>query len=155
MIRKYKDYTNSQMIDAIKKSTSIAQVLRKLNLVPKGGNYETIKRFVIKNHVDISHFKGQGWNKGLTFKQIKELTSPTTLRKRILKERQHKCSTCKRSTWLGSPIILEVDHIDGNRFNNNTNNIRLLCPNCHSYTPTWRGRKNNNMVAVGVEPTNL
>lgn len=43
--------------------------------------------------------------------------------------------------WLNNPIILELDHIDGNRNNNNLKNLRLLCPNCHSQTPTFRGRK--------------
>lgn len=52
----------------------------------------------------------------------------------------HQCSNCKLSEWMGEKIPLEVDHIDGNAGNNDPTNIRLLCPNCHGLTPTWKGR---------------
>ena len=51
------------------------------------------------------------------------------------------CVDCGNTgEWNGKPMILELDHIDGNRFNNDFNNLRVLCPNCHSQTPTFRGR---------------
>lgn len=48
---------------------------------------------------------------------------------------------CKLHKWLNFPITLEVHHIDGDRTNNNEENLQLLCPNCHSYTDNWRNRK--------------
>lgn len=56
----------------------------------------------------------------------------------------YKCSSCDIDSWNGKPIVLELDHIDGNNRNNLPTNLRLLCPNCHSQTPTFRGRNINN-----------
>lgn len=53
----------------------------------------------------------------------------------------NKCAECGiESTWNYKPIILQLDHIDGNHSNNVLNNLRILCPNCHSQTPTFAGR---------------
>jgi len=69
-----------------------------------------------------------------------------TIRKRILIEQNNAYNKCKLSEWLGKKIILELEHIDGNHYNNERNNLEMLCPNCHSLTPTWRGRnKRNNL----------
>ena len=59
-------------------------------------------------------------------------------KKRWLKEEIESCQMCGTKEWLGKKIKLEVDHIDGDKHNNSRENLRLLCPNCHSTTPTWR-----------------
>lgn len=51
-----------------------------------------------------------------------------------------RCARCQRARWEDGPIPLELDHIDGDRRNNRMANLRLLCPNCHALTPTYRGR---------------
>lgn len=56
----------------------------------------------------------------------------------------YKCSCCGISNWLDKPLTLEIDHIDGIRYHNNPENLRFLCPNCHSQTDTWRGRNINS-----------
>ena len=64
------------------------------------------------------------------------------LRKRLLNEglMENKCSECGITEWNNKPIVNELDHIDGVSDNHLTENLRLLCPNCHSQTPTYCGR---------------
>lgn len=65
--------------------------------------------------------------------------------KRILTERfGYKCSCCSISEWQNNPLTLQVDHIDGDPGNNKGSNLRLLCPNCHSQTPTYKGGNKKN-----------
>lgn len=54
------------------------------------------------------------------------------------------CSSCGVVEWLGEPMTMDVDHIDGDHTNNMPDNFRLLCPNCHRQTPTW-GKKNSKI----------
>ena len=53
---------------------------------------------------------------------------------------EDKCSSCGLTEWLGNPLSLHLDHIDGNNHNHVKSNLRLLCPNCHSQTDTWCGK---------------
>lgn len=71
-------------------------------------------------------------------------------KKRVRIEQDGKCIICNISEWLGTPITLEVDHIDGDNSNNSRENLRALCPNCHSQTETWRGA-NHRKVKIDDE----
>ena len=62
------------------------------------------------------------------------------------------CSECGLGEWRGKPLSLELDHIDGNPKNNTRNNLRLLCPNCHCTTATWRGRNVKRYAGSAVRP---
>jgi len=55
-----------------------------------------------------------------------------------------QCSVCHIDEWQGKEIVLEVDHIDGLHYNNNVENLRLICPNCHSQTDTYKNRNMGN-----------
>ena len=57
---------------------------------------------------------------------------------------EYKCSCCGISEWNGKPIVLQIDHIDGNNKNDRIENYRYLCPNCHTQTDTW-GVKNDSI----------
>jgi hypothetical protein len=139
---KYKNYTDEDICLAVKNSKSIAQVLRLLDLVPVGGNYQTIKQKIATLNLDTSHFTGQAWiPKGSHVKSFDKLTGIVAVKKRLIEERGHKCERCHLSSWNELPLALEMDHIDGNRQDNSRENLRLLCPNCHSQTKTWRRRK--------------
>lgn len=71
----------------------------------------------------------------------------------ILYEQNYKCLFCNLTEWLNKPIVLELDHIDGNHKNNSRTNLRCLCPNCHSQTDTWKKgfKQNNSIKATEVE----
>lgn len=58
------------------------------------------------------------------------------------------CACCTLGEWLGGKIPLELDHIDGDTTHNLIPNFRLLCLNCHSQTPTWRGRNVKRLRAA-------
>lgn len=137
-----KNYTDQQIIDAAKESVSCAQLLRKLNLKPVGGNYATMKRKLFKLNIDCSHWTGQGWNKDKKLKNWENYTRASSCKKHLIKELGHKCEKCLISVWYDIPIPLEIHHVDGDRTNNTIENLQLLCPNCHACTGNWRGRKN-------------
>lgn len=137
-------YNKEQLEAIIKECISIRQVLIRLGLAPKGGgNYRSVHSFIKEWEIDTSHFKKQGWNKGQKFGHRRSLEDYLSnqqpiqsfkLKQRLIKEGifQAVCSSCNLTHWKEFDIPLELDHIDGNHENNNLNNLRLLCPNCHA-----------------------
>lgn len=148
--RKYKDI---DLIEAVKVSFSWSGVLRAIGLKEAGSNHMTIQMRAKEMNLDSSHFTGQGYRKGNKepVKKAIKLTNILVensnyatghLHKRLLKEKvkQHKCENCKRTRWNGKLIPLELDHINGNRFDHRIENLRFLCPNCHAQTDTYGGK---------------
>jgi hypothetical protein len=159
---KLRKYTESQLKDAVSSSTSLHQVLFKLNVAPYGGNYVVLNKAIKYFDLDISHFKGQGWSRDKRFGNKhpiedyfngKFITSHH-LRQRLIKDEvfPHQCSNCGLTIWLNEPIPLELDHIDGNITNNSLSNLRLLCPNCHAKTSTYRGKNKSSNRLRSVLP---
>ena len=146
--------TKEQLEKAVSVSTSIASVCRYLNIRPVGGNYKTIHNKLKKWNINTSHFTGSAWNIGLKFNpnpkrplseilvENSDFMSTHKLRLRLLDEgiKKHMCEKCELEKWLGQPIPLELNHINGNNTDNRIENIELLCPNCHAQTPTYRGK---------------
>jgi hypothetical protein len=148
-----KRWTQNQLQNAVKISRSVRQVIEKLGLVPAGGNYVQIQKYLKLWKINTKHFTGMGWNKGLQFKPNPAVPIESILKKNStyqsykLKRRlfiegfkKQKCEFCgwsKKS--IDGRVPLELDHINGDRFDNRLNNLQILCPNCHSLQPTHRG----------------
>jgi hypothetical protein len=150
---KRRSWTKQQLQEITPKSTSIRQIIFKLGLMPAGGNYEQISKYLKLYKIDTGHLKGKAWNKGLRgigkpiipLKKILVKNShfqSFKLKKRLFvtKIKEPKCELCgwaKKS--IDGRIPLELDHVNGDRFDNRIKNLRILCPNCHSLQPTHRG----------------
>ena len=151
---KPRSWSEKDLRQAAIKSRSIRQVLGFLNLRAAGGNYAQIKKYLNIYKVNTTHFKGRGWNKGLKmpFKPkipLKDiLISNSNYQSYKLKNRLIKIGLkkeiCEICGWaqksVDGRIPLELDHINGKRTDNKINNLRILCPNCHSLQPTHRGK---------------
>ena len=144
-------YSEEELRAAVESSGSFRQVLQKLNIVPAGGNYSSTKKRIKSLNIDTSHFHGKLWNKGKTIGPKRAIEvylnndykiDSNKLRKRLINEglKEHKCECCGITEWNGRPAPLELDHIDGDHYNNNLDNLRILCPNCHAQTDTYRGK---------------
>jgi len=147
-------YTEEKVRNAVKSSYSLAQVLKKLGLVPAGGNYEILKAVIADLNIDMGHFTGQGHLKGKSHNWTKKRHlsevlikgsrfNSCHLRNRLIAEGifERKCYGCNLTKWQGRPIALELEHKNGDRMDNRKENLSLLCPNCHAQTPTWRRKK--------------
>lgn len=152
---RFRKYTKEQLVLAVQSSISIREVLIKLNVVPHGGNYRVINRYIQKLNIDTSHFTGQAHSRGKNFGPKRPIEdylnnkrgiNSHNLRKRLISEGifEHKCYCCNNTTWNGKPIPVELEHKDGDHYNNNLDNLTLLCPNCHAQTSTYRRRKQSN-----------
>ena len=149
-----RSWTVDQLIDAVGNSFSYRQVLNKLGLREAGGNYEQVKKYIKENKLDIKHFKGRGWNLGLRgigkprVSLDKILVKDSYFQSFKLKNRLFavglKHQQCEQCGWAERTkdgyLPLELDHINSNRHDNRLENLRILCPNCHSLTENHRGR---------------
>lgn len=126
-------------------SLSMAEAARSIN-VP----FTSFVRYAKKWELYKPNPSGKGLTKTKPYYiPIEEILSglhPTfqsnKLRKRLIAQgiKQHICESCLNTTWLDQPIPLELHHIDGIPNNHKRENLQLLCPNCHAFTDTYRGK---------------
>ena len=164
-----RQYTRELLEPIVAESYSIAEVLRRLGLRQAGGNQAHIARRIRAFGLDTSHFLGGRRNRGREHRPARKRADELLIEKPLLASRTHAyklrralaeigtppvCALCGiGSEWRGANLTLEIDHINGQHNDNRPDNLRLLCPNCHSQTETFCARNVRVSEALAVYGT--
>lgn len=148
-----RSWTIEQLREAVCTSTSYRKVLIKLHLRETGGNYKQLRKYIDELSLETANFTGRGWKKGSKIPIKPEtplneiLIKNSDFQSNHLKQRLFKAGLkskfCEECGWSkissDGRIPLELDHINGDSRDNRFENLRILCPNCHSLKSTHRG----------------
>jgi len=145
--------TKEDLNKAVKNSKNVSDVCRFLGKNPKCSSvHRYIRNKIEEYNINIEHFN-RYYNNNVKFtcsnryvnsvyyKNNKNVKSSILLKK-LIKEgiKEEKCENCGNTTWNNEKIPLELHHIDGNHFNNDLDNLMVLCPNCHAQTDNYCGK---------------
>lgn len=133
--------------NAILETKTMAQAAVKLNL-----HFSTFKRYAIKHNLYEPNQGGKGCKEVKDSEKLQKILNGEypefqtyKLKLKLFNEglKDNKCEICGITEWNNLKINCELDHIDGNRNNHIFSNLRILCPNCHSQTETFRNKRGN------------
>jgi hypothetical protein len=154
-MRQSRIYTKEILEVAVSQSLNFTQVCKALGKFPRGATYQLIKNRILDYGININHFLGQATHTGLRHTGKCKTSDPNIVlvdgykyRAKTSKLRRslitigviYECVICHINTWNGLPLVLHIDHIDGDWSNCKRDNLRFLCPNCHSQTETYSGK---------------
>lgn len=151
-------------------SNTMVEVIKKIGLPAYNGNHKTINKRIKEDNLDITKliekrkkFQRENIKKLKTPKTLNEILvknsnfNNTNLKHKLIKEGilENQCSECGLlPVWNNKPISLQLDHINGINNDNRLENLRILCPNCHTQTETYSGKRfkvKNNCLKCGVK----
>jgi 5-methylcytosine-specific restriction endonuclease McrA len=147
------DLSKEELQDVLSQSTNMSEAIEKFGYSRSSGSMKAILKTIIQEReLDISHFdpyrtaKKKHYSKYSLSQILVENSSYTNiyrLKVRLLREAKlpYVCELCGNvGVWNGKPLVLQLDHKDGNNKNHSLSNLRFLCPNCHSQTDTYSGK---------------
>lgn len=164
------NFTKEELEQIVSESSSYKEVLSKLGYsTTSGSNHKTLKSRLEKDNISTNHFS---YDADKITKRTEEnvfcensTASQAVLRRWFIKGNyiEYKCDSCGiKDLWNGKPLVLQLDHINGNNSDNRIENLHWLCPNCHSQTDTFCGKqtRKNHMTKDGItdeikEPRNF
>ena len=153
-ISKVYQVSDEKFINIIKNNTTYSDCLRALGLGTKGGSStDVLKRRINELRCSTEHFNTGAPQAKATYTLDEILVKDSTyanisrLKTRLINEKrlEYKCAICGINTWRGQKLSLQLDHINGINNDHRIENLRFLCPNCHSQTETYAG-KNRSLV---------
>ena len=149
-MKKWEKFSDEELKTIVQNSISYREVSIKLGYSEtSGGGCDAAKEMIESKGFNTDHFLGMGWNKSNfdynRFQKGKAIKSAAAI-PALTELRGYKCENCGNETWLGQLIPLEVHHLDGDKLNNELENLKLLCPNCHALTDNWRGKNINSKI---------
>jgi hypothetical protein len=154
LIRGSAPWPADRFIQAVADNISIGGVLSQLGYGVSGTNYRRVHNMVRDLQLDTSHWLGMGYLRGRTHSwtparplsevlvERSKYVNRMQLKKRLVGEGilRYACAVCGIAEWQGQPLVLQLDHLNGVGDDHRLENLRLLCPNCHSQTTTFCGK---------------
>lgn len=158
-------YTKELLGEAVANSRTFSGVIRYLGLRQAGGTQSHITRKIREYGLNTSHFLGarancgpthkggpdkRQWSEVLTLRTTGKRAKAHIMRRALIESgRKYQCESCHNvGSWNGCPLMLQVDHINRNWIDDRPENVRFMCPNCHSQQPGWCGSKGKSTITT-------
>lgn len=159
-------WDDKQLIASVASSKYMSDVIIKLGLTVRPGNYETLRKHIKRLDLDTSHFIGnssqnkRGGPKEIANEKVfvkDSIHSRSLVKSRIIKYRllDYECNICELTEWNGKRLVLVLDHINGINNDHRLQNLRFLCPNCHSQQKETNKPHKYASISQLVEETSL
>jgi Zn finger protein HypA/HybF involved in hydrogenase expression len=158
-----RSWTDEQLIEAVKANDNISAVIKHLGYGDAAANWKTVRKYITLLKLDTAHFLSKDQLLARARMHQKRISSfseefifsvneiaRSAVKRYIIANNTlpYLCAICKIDSWNGIPLSLHLDHINGINNDNRLENLRFLCPNCHSLTDTFSGKNKASTVPI-------